>query len=43
MQAEPLETYLGVLIDDSQSMAISDLAGGQTRQAAVAESFFDDG
>ncbi|MDG2250659.1 MAG: VWA domain-containing protein [Gammaproteobacteria bacterium] len=43
MQAAPQETYLGVLIDDSQSMAISDLAGGQTRQAAVAESFFDDG
>jgi hypothetical protein len=43
MQAAPQETYLGVLIDDSQSMAISDLAGGQTRQAAVTESFFDDG
>ena len=39
MQAAPQETYLGVLIDDSQSMAISDLAGGQTRQAAVAEYF----
>jgi hypothetical protein len=43
MQAAPQETYLGVLIDDSQSMSISDLDGGQTRQAAVAESLFDDG
>ncbi|MDD9895183.1 MAG: VWA domain-containing protein [Gammaproteobacteria bacterium] len=43
MQAAPQETYLGVLIDDSQSMAIADLGGDQSRQAAVAESFFADG
>ena len=43
MQAAPQETYLGVLIDDSQSMSITDLASDQSRQAAVAEIFFEDG
>ena len=43
MQAAPQETYLGVLIDDSQSMSIADLPGGQSRQAAIGEAFFVDG
>ncbi len=43
MQAAPQETYLGVLIDDSQSMAIADLGSDQSRQAAVADAFFEDG
>lgn len=43
MQAAPQETYLGVLIDDSQSMSITDSAGDQSRQAAVTETFFEDG
>ena len=43
MQAAPQETYLGVLIDDSQSMSIADLPGGQSRQAAIGETFFEDG
>ena len=43
MQAAPQETYLGVLIDDSQSMSIADLPGGQSRQAAIGEAFFEDG
>ncbi|MDA1372225.1 MAG: hypothetical protein O2971_15860 [Proteobacteria bacterium] len=42
-QVSPQETYLGVLIDDSQSMSIADLAGGQTRRQAVAEQFFENG
>ncbi len=43
MQAAPQETYLGVLIDDSQSMSIADLPGAQSRQAAIGEAFFEDG
>ena len=43
MQAAPQETYLGVLIDDSQSMSIADLPGDQSRQAAIGEAFFEDG
>lgn len=43
LQVSPQETYLGVLIDDSQSMAIADLADGQTRQAAVEQALFDGG
>ncbi len=42
-QITPQETYLAVIIDDSQSMLIADQAGGQTRQAAVKELLFDDG
>ena len=42
-QVSPQETYLGVLIDDSQSMSIADLTGGQTRRQAVAEQFFENG
>ncbi len=43
MQAARQETYLGVLIDDSQSMSIADLPGDQSRQAAIGEAFFEDG
>ncbi len=43
MQVSPQETYLGVLIDDSQSMAIEDIEGGQSRQAAVEAQILTDG
>ena len=43
LQVSPQETYLAVLIDDSQSMAIADLADGQTRQAAVEEQLYENG
>ena len=43
LQASPQETYLAVLIDDSQSMAIADLANGQTRRAAVEELLLENG
>ena len=42
-QVSPQETYLGILIDDSQSMSIADLNGGQTRRQAVTEQFFENG
>ncbi len=34
-QVEPQETYLAVLIDDSQSMSIADAGGGRSRQQVV--------
>lgn len=43
VQVSPQETYLAVLFDDSLSMSISDVEGGQTRQQAVAEKFYQDG
>lgn len=43
LQVSPQETYLGVLIDDSQSMSIEDWNGGQSRQSAVQASLFEDG
>lgn len=43
MQVSPQETYLAVLIDDSQSMSIADLAGAQTRRDGVAEALYEDG
>ena len=43
LQVSPQETYLAVLIDDSQSMAIADLPDGQTRQAAVEEQLYENG
>jgi len=43
LQVSPQETYLGVLIDDSQSMAIADLPDGQTRQAAVEQQLYENG
>ncbi|MEX0617832.1 MAG: hypothetical protein WDZ76_04345 [Pseudohongiellaceae bacterium] len=39
-QVTPQETYLGILIDDSQSMSIADLDGGRRREAAVSELLF---
>jgi len=36
-QVVPQETYLAILVDDSQSMSIPDLAGSRTRAAAVSE------
>lgn len=43
LQVSPQETYLAVLIDDSQSMAIADLPDGQTRQAAAEQQLYDNG
>ncbi|HJO11892.1 MAG TPA: hypothetical protein QGI39_07625, partial [Gammaproteobacteria bacterium] len=43
LQVSPQETYLGLLIDDSQSMSIEDLAGRQSRQSAVEELIFENG
>ena len=40
-QVTPQETYLGVLIDDSESMQVED-EGGQARAAAVSELLFED-
>lgn len=39
-QVTPQETYLGVLIDDSQSMLVEDLGGRESRQAAVKDLLF---
>ena len=43
LQVSSQETYLGVLIDDSQSMSIEDVEGNITRRAAVEEALFDGG
>jgi|TARA_B110000438_G_scaffold297242_1_gene343313 hypothetical protein len=43
LQVSSQETYLGVLIDDSQSMSIADVEGNITRRAAVEEALFDGG
>lgn len=43
VQVSPQETYLAVLFDDSLSMSIADIEGGQSRQAAVAEKFYGGG
>ena len=43
LQVSPQETYLGVIIDDSQSMAITDMAGERSRQDALRENFFGAG
>lgn len=43
-QVNPQETYLAVLVDDSQSMQIPDLAGQQRRRDAIVEELYaDDG
>ena len=42
LQVSPQETYLGVLIDDSQSMSIADMEGGRSRHAAVEEQILND-
>ena len=42
-QISPQETYLGVLIDDSQSMSIADMPGERSRESLVKEALFADG
>ncbi len=42
-QVSPQETWLAVLIDDSQSMSIMDVAGGQSRQSEVRQKFHEEG
>jgi len=42
-QVVPQESYLAVLIDDSQSMSIEDLSGGRSRAAAVAQLLYEGG
>lgn len=41
-QVNPQETYLAVLVDDSQSMQIPDLAGQQRRRDVIAEALYAD-
>lgn len=41
-QVNPQETYLAVLVDDSQSMQIPDLAGEQRRLDVIAEELYGD-
>ena len=43
LQVSPQETYLGVIIDDSQSMAITDMPGNSSRQSTLREEFFEAG
>lgn len=43
LQVSPQETYLGVIFDDSQSMAIADMAGSRTRRELVDEVLVDGG
>ena len=43
IQTSPQETYLGILIDDSQSMSIDDLDGGQTRASGIEDFLFEGG
>ena len=43
IQTSPQETYLGILIDDSQSMSIDDLDGGQTRASGIEDLLFEGG
>lgn len=42
-QVSPQETYLAVLMDNSQSMTVADMPGDQTRMAAVQSEFVDNG
>lgn len=41
-QVEPQETYLAVLVDDSQSMQITDLEGQQRRLDVITEQLYGD-
>lgn len=43
LQVSPQETYLAVVLDDSQSMSIADLPDEQTRRAAVEELLVENG
>jgi len=42
-QVSPQETYLAVLMDNSQSMAIADMPGERSRREAVQREIIDDG
>lgn len=42
-QVSPQETYLAVLLDNSQSMSIADMGGERTRAEVVREQLVDDG
>jgi len=42
-QVVPQETYLAILVDDSQSMSIPDLAGSRTRAAAASDLLYGSG
>ena len=42
-EVNPQETYLAVLVDDSASMQIADVAGFQSRQQAVADALYGEG
>lgn len=42
-QVSPQETYLAVLMDNSQSMTVADMPGDQTRKEAVQSEFVDNG
>lgn len=42
-QVSPQETYLAVLVDNSQSMSVADMPGDRTRMAAVQSEFVDNG
>lgn len=41
-QVTPQESYLAILVDDSQSMSIEDESGGVSRAQAVSQLLFDD-
>ncbi|MDT8427137.1 MAG: hypothetical protein RQ757_00050 [Pseudomonadales bacterium] len=41
-EVTPQETYLAVLMDDSQSMSIADMPSGKTRQQVVSEQLYGD-
>jgi uncharacterized membrane protein len=42
-EVNPQETYLAVLVDDSASMQIADVAGFESRQQAVADALYGEG
>lgn len=42
-EVNPQETYLAVLVDDSASMRIADVAGFESRQQAVADALYGEG
>lgn len=42
-EVNPQETYLAVLVDDSASMQIGDIAGFESRQQAVADALYGEG
>ncbi len=42
-QVIPQQTYLAVLVDDSQSMAIKDMPGEQTRQQVTSDALYRNG